>query len=180
MYSLARTLIAGFILVSLTSQSSQADLQNTRNFYQFSDRLMTSGQPDEDALKSAPHDGIDVVINLVPPSEGIYNPKEAEILAVQGVEYIHIPVSWRSPDAADLETFLAAMDRIGDKKVLIHCWSNARASAFAYAHRVSQAPGTRVPEWKRLRTVWSEVAGYQLETDQVWQAFLNDNVASVD
>ena len=170
-------LIASIGFILMTTVSSFADIRSTRNFYAFTDRLLTTGQPDAATLKNASRDGIEAVVNLVPPSESVYNPKEGDILRAQGIEYIHIPISWREPKPAGLAQFMAAMRRLQGKKVLIHCWSNARASAFAYAYRVAQAPKTRNTEWNRLRKVWSEVAGYDLDRDAVWQAYLKANVA---
>lgn len=171
--TLTLTMMLGLILT--TVGASFADIQSTRNFYAFSDRLLTAGQPSESALKNASKDGIEVVINLVPPSESIFNPEEEKILTAQGIEYVHLPVNWREPDPADLEKFLQVMKRAGDKKVLVHCWANARASAFAYAHRVSQAPDTQSSEWDRLRNVWSTVAGYNLDKDSVWMSYLKEH-----
>lgn len=159
------------------ASASFAEISKARNYYKFSDRVLTTGQPSQSLLENAAKDGIEVVINLVPPSESIYNPQQAEILKSQGIEYIHNPVNWGSPKVSELKSFLQAMDKIGDKKVLVHCWSNARASAFVYAHRVSQVPQNKAAELENLKKVWEDVAGYSLETNQTWLNFLEENTA---
>lgn len=172
-------LILSILILSLTTiTSSFAEMSDARNFYQFDDRVLTSGQPDQTLLEKADEDDIEIVINLVPQSEGIYNPKEGEILQRQGIQYIHNPVNWSSPKESELKSFLAAMKQAEGKKVLVHCWSNARASALVYAYRVSKAPDTKPAEFERLQTVWKDVAGYDLETNQTWQNFLKRNVGS--
>ena len=143
--TLTLTMMLGLILTTIGA--SFADIQSTRNFYAFSDRLLTAGQPSESALKNASKDGIEVVINLVPPSESIFNPKEEEILTAQGIEYVHLPVSWRKPDPADLEKFLQVMKRAGDKKVLVHCWgqrTRLRIRLCAPCFASSRYPGHRM------------------------------------
>lgn len=168
---------AAAIIAALAMTPAFADISEARNFYQFEPTVLTSGQPSASQLAEAADDGIEVVINLVPESEGIYNPDEGEILAAQGVEYIHVPVNWRDPKAEEFQSFLNAMDRVGDRKVLVHCWANARASAFVAAHRAIQAPDTQAAELAQLETIWSDVAGYDLAQNTVWQDYLADNIA---
>ena len=86
-------------------------------------------------------------------------------------------MSWRSPNDAEFDRFLEAMNSVGDRKVLVHCWANARASALVYAHRVLQSPDTQADEFERLKTVWSDVAGYDLESDSTWREYLESNIA---
>ena len=153
-----------------------ADITQERNFYQFTPNVLTSGQPSAETLATAADDGIQVVINLVPENEGIYNPNEGRILEAQGIEYIHVPVTWRNPQSDEFDAFIAAMDTVGDRKVLVHCWSNARGSAMVAAHRAIQSPENQVDELAKLETIWSDVAGYNFANDEVWQGFLADNL----
>lgn len=169
-----RFLAIAALLLSVTSAA--ADISAARNFYQYSQNVLTSGQPSADLLKDAGDDGIKVVISVVPKSESVYIPEEGEILAAQGIEYIHIPVTWRAPEDAQFDAFMAAMEKVGSRKVLVHCWANARASALVTAHRVLSAPETEVEEFERLKSVWKEVAGYNLDSDRLWQGYLNKNI----
>ncbi|WP_299775506.1 protein tyrosine phosphatase family protein [uncultured Tateyamaria sp.] len=172
---IALSLIGFFLAVT----AAVAELSQARNFYQYSESVLTAGQPTEEQLKSAGAAGVEVVISVVPPSERVYNAKQGDILAKQGIEYIHVPVNWRAPDDASFDAFMAAMDKVGDRKVLVHCWANARASALVYAHRVLSAPDTQPQEFETLRSVWSDVAGYNLDADTTWQNYLADNIARV-
>ena len=165
------------VMAVLAMTPAFADISEARNFYQFEPTVLTSGQPSATQLAEAADDGIEVVINLVPESEGIYNPEEGGILAAQGVEYIHVPVNWRDPKAEEFQSFLNAMDRVGDRKVLVHCWANARASALVAAHRVISAPDTQAAELAQLETIWSDVAGYDFAQNTVWQDYLANNIA---
>lgn len=171
---------AAIIAATLTMTPAFADISETRNFYQFEPSVLTSGQPSATQLAEAADDGIEVVINLVPESESIYNPEEGDILVAQGVEYIHVPVNWRDPKAEEFQDFLKAMDRVGDRRVLVHCWANARASALVAAHRVVQAPDTQAVELEQLESIWRDVAGYDFARDTVWQDYLAQNIAGAE
>ena len=72
------------------------------------------------------------------------------------------------------------MNGLGDRKVLVHCWLNVRASAYVYAHRVTQHPDTQDAEFERLETVWSEVAEVELAMQPNWMTFLEENVGVQD
>lgn len=172
--------IALVTLVLFMSNPSNllANINEARNFYQFSESVLTSGQPSATQLANAHNSGVKVVINLVPEYESVYNPNQENILANQGIEYFHVPVSWHNPSDNEFSAFLSAMDRVGDRKVLVHCWANARASALVTAHKVIRSKGTGTEELKQLDTIWSEVAGYDLVKNSKWQNFLRKSIAS--
>ncbi|WP_415402163.1 protein tyrosine phosphatase family protein [Tateyamaria sp. SN3-11] len=171
-----RSLGLATAVLSLSATAALADITDARNFYEYSDNVLTAGQPTADQLSTAVEDGIEVVISVVPENESIYNPKQKDILQAQGIEYIHVPVNWRSPDDAEFDRFLEAMNSVGDRKVLVHCWANARASALVYAHRAIEAPETQTAELENLNWVWAEVAGYNLDTNTTWQDYLDRNI----
>ncbi|MEP2978214.1 MAG: protein tyrosine phosphatase family protein [Lentilitoribacter sp.] len=163
-------------LGAMSISASYADISKARNYYEFSPNVLTAGQPSKEQLETVSADGIEVVINLVPKNESIYNPQQQVILERQGVEHIHVPVNWSRPKTSELTSFLKAMNEVGDRKVLVHCWANARASALVYAHLVLQSPETKVEEFENLKRVWTDVAGYNLDRNKTWQNFLDENV----
>ncbi len=48
--------------------------------------------------------------------------------------YIHIPVDFENPTIENLKLFLTLLSSLEDKKVLVHCALNYRASAFMYVY----------------------------------------------
>jgi len=166
---LAGVLQISIAILLVSACSVNADISSARNFYQFEEQQLTSGQPEKAQLLSASAEGIEVVINLVPSTESIFNPDEAAILAAQGVEYFHTPVSWSSPKEDEIMRFIKAMDSVGDRKVLVHCWANARASALVHTHRMIQSTENQTAEYSELKRVWKEVAGYDLDRNDVWK-----------
>ena len=106
------------------------------NYYEYSPSLASSGQPTRDQLPAIAAAGIEAVINLVPVDSPDAYAEEGELVRALGLDYRHIPIAWEQPTGADLEAFLAAMQAFRDKRVLVHCYANARASAFVYLWRV--------------------------------------------
>ena len=63
-------------------------------------------------------------------------PDEGKLVAEDGPTYVNIPVSWQQPTYEDFELFSAVMNGARDRKVLVHCQLNMRASAFTFLYRV--------------------------------------------
>jgi hypothetical protein len=65
---------------------------NAENTHQVFDWLWTSGQLSEHDIAELPLLGVETVINLALPTSSNALPGEAELVTVQGMNYIHIPV----------------------------------------------------------------------------------------
>ena len=82
------------------------EVKRIYNYHKVPNLFETSGQPGKQQLKLLAKRGYEVVINLAPSSllEGaVIN--EAEILSLEQVEYIHIPVDFSSPTDEDFAEF---------------------------------------------------------------------------
>ena len=80
------------------------------------------------------------------------------------MEYVHIPVVWTSPTVADFENFAAIMQSNPQKKTLLHCQVNWRASAFSFLYRVLH-DGVPMAEAKAdMNTVW--------EPNEMWRGLI--------
>ncbi len=125
------------------------------NVVPISATLVTSGQPSAEALARLSAQGFGAVIYLAPPSVPDAVPGEAEIVRTQGLEFVNIPVNFGNPTEADFLAFVAAMDRLGDRKVLVHCQVNMRASTLTFLYRV--VVGREKPElaYESVARVWS-------------------------
>lgn len=140
------------------------------NWWPVSPRLACSGQPGEDELARLAALGYEAVINLGLLGTEYALADERALCRRLGMDYVHIPVAWRAPSPADLETFLRAMDALACRRVLVHCAANKRASVFTavYAHaRLGWSAG-RVRE--AVGQVWSP--------DALWERFLEAGLAA--
>jgi uncharacterized protein (TIGR01244 family) len=105
-----------------------------QDFHRLSERIGTAGQPTTAQIGALAQSGYEVVINLRPAVDSLYN--ERQLVEQQGLEYVHIPVDWEAPTETDVQRFFEAMQARAAKKVFVHCARNMRASACMYLYRV--------------------------------------------
>lgn len=138
----------------MTTSESQPIL----NFLPISDTLATAGQPTPEQFAALRKDGYEVIINLAPDNASNAINNEAQVIAEQGMDYVHIPVDWQAPQLQDLQKFFTAMEQNRGRKLLVHCALNLRVSSFVYLYRVLREsvpePEAAVP----LHEMWGRVA----------------------
>jgi protein tyrosine phosphatase (PTP) superfamily phosphohydrolase (DUF442 family) len=79
-----------------------ANLSDARNFRELDPLLLTSGQPSEEQLANAAHQGCAVVINLALHDDPRYSLRdEAGTVRGLGMNYVHSPVQFRAPTEHD-------------------------------------------------------------------------------
>jgi protein tyrosine phosphatase (PTP) superfamily phosphohydrolase (DUF442 family) len=133
------------------------------NVVAVSPRLVTSGQPSADALAALKALGFEAVIYLAPPTVPDAVRDEQLIVTKQGLTFINIPIKFDNPTESDYELFSSILRGLGDRKTLVHCQVNLRASSMVFLYRVielGESPrlayeavsGVWVPEgaWRRL------------------------------
>jgi protein tyrosine phosphatase (PTP) superfamily phosphohydrolase (DUF442 family) len=118
------------------------------------ERLHTAGQPTAATLATLGERGFELVVNLAPPSSPGAVPEEGKLIAEDGPTYVNIPVSWQQPTYEDFELFSAVMNGARDRKVLVHCQLNMRASAFTFLYRVVHEHVPPEEAMTALRAVW--------------------------
>lgn len=141
-------------------------MNNIKNFLPVSDRLACAGQPDESQLAEIAASGYEVVINLG-LSDGKYAlPDEAASVSKLGLEYYHIPVLFESPQLSELTSFMEIMKRHQDKKTLVHCAANYRATAFTGLYLLATSELDREELSSFIAQVWTP--------NPVWQQFIDE------
>ena len=134
------------------------------NVVAVSARVVTSGQPTEDALSRLASQGFGAVIYLAPPTVQDAVPGEAEIVRKQGLDFVNIPIKFGEPSDADFRAFVRAMDGFGDRKVLVHCQVNFRASSMTFLYRVIIRREDPEQAYQAVTRVWVP--------DGTWKRFL--------
>jgi len=140
------------------------------NFLILSDRLFTGGMPKADQIKSAAQTGVKTVINLALHDLPHALPDEEKLVKSLGMEYINIPVEWNNPTRQNLDDFMDAMDRQFDKKVLVHCEANYRATGFTALYRVLRLGWNPADALDVMHKIWDE------ENYPVWKKFIQENL----
>lgn len=134
-----------------------------------SQRLRTAGQPQPGHFDALARGGVRAVINLAMPASPNFLPDEGERWRALGVDYVHIPVPWEQPTAADLEIFFRHMDRFGDRPLLVHCALNMRVSAFVFLYRVLRANVAPEDAYRDVLRIW--------RPNDVWRSFIEGTLA---
>ncbi|MEO7299084.1 MAG: hypothetical protein ABI042_10980 [Verrucomicrobiota bacterium] len=94
-------------------------LNHIRNFLRIDDRLSTSGMPKPSDFAALRQAGFEVVINLAMPTSDNAMPNEGDLVSVQGMTYVHIPVNFESPQSTYFEQFTKMMNVcVGQKSFL--------------------------------------------------------------
>jgi len=134
--------------------------------------LATSGQPREEQLSLIAASGYEVVMNLALHDDPRYSlPDEAASVRRLGLEYVHIPVPFDSPNQEGLAKFFEAMDARRGKRIWLHCAANLRVTAFLGLYR-------------QLREGWPNEQAFALMSDvwkpnPVWEAFIQRQLGDV-
>ena len=117
--------------------------------------LVTSGQPSAQALATLGQLGFQAVIYLAPSSVPDAVKNEPELLSGQGIEFVHIPIPFGSPDESHVLAVSTALERLKTRKVLVHCQVNMRASSMVFLHRVIRGGEDPAVAYEAVAKVWS-------------------------
>jgi protein tyrosine phosphatase (PTP) superfamily phosphohydrolase (DUF442 family) len=142
------------LLLPLTP-AARAQSVEAPNFIAIGPNLATSGQPTAAALAALAAQGFQAVIYLAPSTVPNAVKEEAELLARHGIEFIQIPIPFGAPDESHFEALSAALSRLQERKVLVHCEANMRASTLVFLHRVIRLKEPPATAYEAVAQVWS-------------------------
>lgn len=141
------------------------------NFIAISNRVGTGGQPTREQFEAARDEGYQAVINLAPhDAENFAMPDEKRVLAELGLEDHHIPVVWTDPKPEQFAAFCAAMDQIGDRKVLVHCAANYRVTEFFSSYAIKHLGWSLAQADALVTRVWESNPKYRM--DDTWRTYI--------
>ena len=136
------------------------------NFHRITDHVATSGQPSAAQFKVIADQGYRSVVNLAMPDSDNAIPEEGSIVSFLGMSYIHIPVPFENPTAAQLRKFIRVMEALDGEKVFVHCAVNARVSAFMFKYLTLCKATSEADATSPLLKAWLP------EMDSKWKAIL--------
>ena len=99
-------------------------------------------------------------------------PDADQVVKGLGMEYMHVPVDFSNPLPDDFYAFADSMQRNTDKKTLLHCQVNARATAFSFLYRVIHEGADMAEAKADMNTVW--------QPNEVWRDFIFEVLAQND
>jgi protein tyrosine phosphatase (PTP) superfamily phosphohydrolase (DUF442 family) len=142
-------------LLALAPLAHAQSLEDILNYREYSPTFASAGQPNEAQLTLAKDAGFERIVYIAFSTDGNAIANEDKLVRDLGMDYLHIPVVWNAPTVADFENFAAVMQREPDKKTLLHCQVNMRASAFAFLYRVIHENVPVAVAKADMNTVWA-------------------------
>lgn len=153
------------MLPGTTMVTENSALQKIRNFYAYGEYLATAGQPEATQFELIKQAGFERIINLAMGDSPHAIAHEADIVRQLGLEYIHIPVDFKSPALEELEQFFQVMQQQPAQKTFVHCALNWRVSSFIYLYRTLVRSEDEEEARRDLHNIW--------QPDPVWQKFMD-------
>jgi protein tyrosine phosphatase (PTP) superfamily phosphohydrolase (DUF442 family) len=140
-------------------------IESILNYILVSDRIASSGQPEDHQFKDIAEAGYEAVINLAMPNSDNAIPEEGNIVTSSNMTYVHIPVPFDAPDVFHLREFIKVMGALSHRKVWVHCVVNYRVSAFLYLY-FQLVHGAQPQEAKKVMLAsW--------KPNDIWQRFIS-------
>jgi protein tyrosine phosphatase (PTP) superfamily phosphohydrolase (DUF442 family) len=133
---------------------AQPALGGAPNVVVISPRLVTSGQPSAQALARLGAEGFGAVVYLAPPTVGDAVRDEAFIVGRQGIAFVNLPIDFDHPNEADFRAFAAVLSAFAERKVLVHCQVNLRASSLVFLYRSIVARDDPRSAYEAVSKVW--------------------------
>lgn len=151
-----------FITSLILSGSLLADsLGEIKNYREYSPDFSSAGQPSREQFELLKKEGFERVVYIAfANSEGAIS-DEDQVVKELGMNYAQVPVIWEAPTKADFNAFAAVMQSAPEKKTLLHCQANYRATAFAFLYRVIYLDVPLAPAKSDMNTIW--------KPDGVWK-----------
>lgn len=106
------------------------------NYVENSQRISSAGMPTRRQFAKIANAGFEVVVNLAPPGVLGAHDDERTLVEQQRMRYFDVPVDFDSPRKEDFDRFAKILRDNGDRRILVHCQMNLRASTFVYLYRV--------------------------------------------
>ena len=144
-----------------TATAFAAELSEISNFLEYSPGFASSGQPTQEQLDLLKSEGFERIIYIAFSDSGKAIANEDVIVKNLGMEYVQIPVIWDNPTTSDFYAFADVMQRYPDKKSLLHCQVNYRASAFSFLYRVLYQEVPVAEAKADMNSVW--------QPDETWR-----------
>lgn len=165
------SLLTATLLSSMAYGVEEPDpaLAEITNFRQYSNNFASSGQPTREQFQTIAENGFERIVYI----SFTDNPNalaDADLVVKGlGMEYMQVPVDFDNPLPDEFYSFADSMQRNTNKKTLLHCQVNARATAFSFLYRVIYED-VPVKEAKAdMNTVW--------EPNAVWRDFIFEVMA---
>ena len=158
-----------FSLTSLAVEEPAPELAEIINFRQYGDRFASAGQPTREQFQTIAEHGFERVVYIAFTNNPNALPDADQVVKQLGMEYMQVPVDFSNPLPDEFYVFADSMERSRNKKTLLHCQVNARATAFSFLYRVIYDNVSVADAKSDMNTVW--------QPNEVWRDFIFEVLA---
>ena len=159
-----QTVFTVLALGGLVLSANAAELSDITNYREYSAKFSSSGQPTKAQMELLKSEGFERIIYIAFTNGSTALTNEDVIARELGMEYCHIPVVWYKPTVSDFYAFADIMKRYPDKRSLLHCKVNYRATAFSFLYRVIYQDVPVAEAKADLNSIWSP--------DETWRKLI--------
>ncbi|MDN3922572.1 protein tyrosine phosphatase family protein [Roseateles violae] len=145
----------GILALALLCGSALAAPAPPPNLVVIDARLSTAGQPSAEWLATLKEQGYEAVLYLAPATVSDAVREEPQLVAAQGLIWRHIPIPFGAPTAAHYEEFVRQLAELRERKLLVHCQVNMRASSLTFLYRVLVEGVDPHEAWEAVARVWT-------------------------
>ncbi len=154
--------VFAFLALGLASSVAfAADVDEIVNFRNYSPTFASAGQPTAEQLPAIRDAGFERIVYVAYSDQTRSIANEDRLVKDLGMEYVHIPVDWEAPTAADYQMVAAALRGNASRKTLLHCQVNFRASAFSFLYRVLEEDVDLAEAKADMNSVWTPNATWR-------------------
>ena len=156
--------------------AAQAQGAPPPNLVPINQRLTTSGQPSAEWLGRLKAQGYGAVVYLAPATVSDALKDEGLIVSRQGLVFVNLPIAFDNPTTQDVQSFFALLQALSDRKVLVHCQVNLRASSLVFLYRVIVGREDPQPAFDAVSQVWQPEGAWK----RLIQAQLRQHAVAFD
>jgi len=140
------------------------ELAAISNFRQYTPLYASAGQPSREQLQLLGAENFERIVYIAFSTSHGAIADEDKLVKDLGMDYLHIPVDFAHPQPDEFHAFADYLQRAPNKKTLLHCQVNFRATAFSFLYRVIYQAVPVAQAKADMNTVW--------QPDTVWRDFI--------
>lgn len=156
-------------LPAFALEEANSALDEIINYRQYSSTFASAGQPSREQFQVLSDQGFERIVYIAFTNNPNAVADEDLVVSGLGMEYMQVPVDFNNPRPSEFYAFADSMQRNTDKKTLLHCQVNARATAFSFLYRVIYEDVPVAEAKADMNTVW--------QPNEVWRDFIFEVMA---
>ncbi|MEL7296323.1 MAG: protein tyrosine phosphatase family protein [Pseudomonadota bacterium] len=165
-----RNSIRRVLVVSLGFSSAVVAADDIVNYRAYTPLFASAGQPTAQQFLGLGEDGFETVVYVAYTDHENSLANADRLAHQQGLTYVHIPVDWNNPTLQDFQMIANVLEQNRERKTLLHCQLNYRASAFAMLYRVLYQDVPLLDAKRDMNAVW--------QPNQTWTDFMRDALSA--